>query len=111
MKAEYKTKAQQKKFYNSAAWNGKQGIRQQALRRDNWECQMCKAEGRVHLDSVKVKGERKSIQLNVHHIKEVETHPELATTLDNVTTICIRHHNIIHDRYQPAEVKWNDEKW
>lgn len=111
MKPEYKTKAQQKKFYNSAAWNGKQGIRQQALRRDNYECQECKKAGRVHGDSVKVDGERKSIQLNVHHIAELEDHPELALKLSNVTTVCLFHHNKTHKRFVRKEPKWQDENW
>ncbi|MEK4715351.1 HNH endonuclease [Sporosarcina sp. FSL K6-5500] len=113
MKAEYKTKAQQKKFYNSAAWKGKQGIRQQALKRDNWECQECKKAGRVHVDSAKVEGERKSVQLNVHHIMELEDHPELALKLSNVTTVCLFHHNEIHKRFYGSRKidEWRDEKW
>ncbi|WLR52453.1 HNH endonuclease [Bacillus tianshenii] len=109
---EYKTKAQKKKFYNSTSWAGKNGIRQQALKRDNYECQRCKKLGRVYVDSVKVEGERKSIELNVHHIKEIEDHPELALSLHNTTTLCIRCHNEIHEKgYQYKEPRWNDEKW
>ena len=109
---EYKSEEQKKMFYASVVWKGKNGLRNQALARDNRECQMCKAEGEVHIDSVKVEGERKSIQLNVHHIKEIEHHPELATSLDNLVTICLRHHNEIHDRYQPSKNKWrDDERW
>lgn len=99
------------KFYKSSAWAGVNGVRNQALKRDNYECQMCKAEGRVHIDSVKVEGERKSIQLNVHHIKEIEEFPELALTLSNLVTICLRHHNEVHERYQSTEKKWDDERW
>ncbi len=109
---EYKTDEQKKKFYKNKIWNGVNGLRNQALRRDAHECKMCAAEGKVHLDSVKVKGERKSIQLNVHHIKEIETHPELATDISNLITICLSHHNLLHDRYQPSKNKWkDDEKW
>ena len=74
--AEYKSKEQKKKFYK-AAWSGVNGLRNQALKRDNYECKQCKAEGKVHIDSTKVDGERKSIQLNVHHIKEIETKSDL----------------------------------
>lgn len=111
---EYKTKEQKRKFYKSKEWAGKNGVRQQALERDNWECQYCKREGRVHVDSKKVEGERKSIELNVHHIKEIETHPqpEYSLNLDNLITVCLAHHNEIHEKgFQPKKPKWNDEKW
>jgi 5-methylcytosine-specific restriction enzyme A len=109
---EYKTQAQKKKFYNSSSWAGKYGIRHQALKRDNYECQLCKAEGKVHVDSIKVEGERKSIQLNVHHIKEIEDYPDLALNLDNTQTLCLDHHNAIHRKgFKPRKPKWQDEKW
>ena len=113
MNKEYKTKEQKLKFYNSSAWaNKKTGIRAQALKRDNYECQQCKREGRVHVDSIKVEGERKSIELNVHHIKEIEDYPELALTLDNTMTLCLYHHNLIHEKgFMRKEIKWNDEAW
>jgi 5-methylcytosine-specific restriction endonuclease McrA len=109
---EYKTEEQKRKFYNSSVWAGKTGMRQQALKRDNHECQQCKELGRVHLDSEKVEGERKTIELNVHHIKEVEDYPELALTLDNLITLCLFHHNLIHDKgFERKKPKWEDEKW
>jgi len=109
---EYKLESQKKKFYKSASWSGVNGLRIQALKRDNYECQQCKAEGKVHIDSIKVDGERKSIQLNVHHIKDIETHPELALDLDNTETVCLDHHNKEHNRFQTITNKWiDDEKW
>jgi 5-methylcytosine-specific restriction enzyme A len=109
---EYRTKEQQRKFYKSSQWNGVNGVRKQVLMRDNYECVMCKREGKVHLDSVKVKSERKSIELNVHHIKELEHHPELALELDNLQTVCLRHHNKEHNRFQGSLNKWeDDERW
>ncbi|OAB31762.1 alpha/beta hydrolase [Paenibacillus macquariensis subsp. defensor] len=108
----YKTLEQKKTFYNSAAWTGKNGIRHQALKRDNYECQECKKLGQIHLDSEKVDGERKSIELNVHHIKEIEDHPELALKLDNTVTLCLYHHNVVHGRVpEDSQGKWMDEKW
>ncbi|MGD7007612.1 HNH endonuclease [Metabacillus sp. 84] len=87
-------------------------MRQEALVRDNYECQECKRQGRVHVDSLKQPGERKSIQLNVHHRKEIEHHPELAMELDNLETLCLSHHNKIHGRvFKPHVQKWNDEMW
>lgn len=109
---EYKTLEQKKKFYNSAAWTGKNGIRHQALKRDNYECQECKKLGDIHLDSEKNEGERKSIELNVHHIKEVEDYPELALQLENTVTLCLYHHNVVHGRVpNDDKARWMDEKW
>jgi 5-methylcytosine-specific restriction enzyme A len=106
---EYKTKEQKKKFYNSIEW---QRLRHNALKRDNFECQECKRQGMVHVDSMKSEGERKSIQLNVHHIMEIELHPEEALNLSNLETVCLYHHNLIHDRrFNSKKAKWNDERW
>ena len=107
---EYKTESEKRKFYRSKDWTV---LRQQALARDNHECQQCKREGKVHVDSVKVTGERKSIQLNVHHKKEIEYHPELALELDNLETVCLRCHNRIHDKLFLVSKanEWDDERW
>ncbi|MBM0064771.1 HNH endonuclease [Alkalicoccobacillus gibsonii] len=128
-KPEYKTRQQKQKFYKSSAWRGnksRKGVRQLALERDNYECQECKRNGLVHVDSKKIEGERKSIELNVHHLKEIYTHPELALELDNTETLCLDCHNIIHDRTmdklrkikeerenKPKTKKkvWDDERW
>lgn len=95
---EYKTKEQKRKFYKSSAWNK---LRKVALDRDNNECQECKRAGRVS------KGQ------NVHHIKEIYYHPELAMELDNLETLCINCHNNEHDRTfgSNKEEEWPDEKW
>ena len=37
----------------------------------------------------------------VHHIKPIETHPELRLVLDNLLSVCSRHHEEIH----------KDERW
>lgn len=109
---EYKTDEQKAKFYSNNAWRGVNGLRNQALKRDKYECQECKRQGRVHLDSVKVEGERKKIALNVHHIKEIEIHPELALKLDNLETLCLFHHNLVHEKkFVQKKPKWQDERW
>jgi len=106
---EYKSKKKKKQFYNSTEWKN---LRQRALERDNYECQECKRLGKIHVDSKKVEGERKSIELNVHHIKEIEFWPELALDLNNLETLCLHHHNLIHDRrFTPQVIKWDDERW
>ena len=106
------TEEQKRSFYGSSEWAGVNGLRNAALKRDNYECQLCKQNGEVHLDSIKIAGERKRIELNVHHIKEIETHPDLALVLDNLQTICLEHHNIVHNRFQKKFNKWeHDERF
>lgn len=86
------------KFYKSKEW---MSLRLVALKRDNYECQMCKEKGRYH------KAE------NVHHTKEILTHPHLSLTLNNLLCLCISCHNEIHDR-KPNERKQifiNEERW
>src|SRR5690625_4032008 len=105
----YSTPTSQRRFYRSRGWLE---IRAGALKRDNYECQQCKRDGLVTVDSKKEKGKRKEIVLNVHHIKEIETHPELALELDNLETLCVPCHNKVHEKgFKPKEKKWNDERW
>lgn len=92
------------KFYQSKEWYGKDGVRKKALKRDNYECQECKRKGDV------------SPAQNVHHIKEVKTHPWLALVLDNVESVCIDCHNKEHGRIfkyirknKPKFI--NEERW
>lgn len=105
----FKDEAAKKTFYRSVSWKK---LRLLALDRDNYECQECKRQGRVTVDSTKTEGERKTIKLNVHHIKEIEFHPELALELDNLETVCLYHHNVEHGRiFKTKENLWPDEKW
>ena len=53
-----------------------QAVRHAVLERDNWCCQHCGARRR----------------LEVHHVKRVADHPELAFTLSNCVTLCARCH-------------------
>ena len=102
---EYKSKEQKRKFYNSKAW---ESVRQQALKRDNYECQDCK-----RLGLVKMNDEDKHKTLDVDHVKEIYTHPELALEIDNLRTLCIVHHNEKHKRYfRRKPNRWEeDERW
>jgi len=86
------------KFYKSREW---MSLRKEALKRDNYECQLCKAAGRYH------KAE------NVHHMKEVKTHPHLSLTLSNLQCLCIKCHNDVHDRLEVTRATkyMNDERW
>lgn len=104
---EYKTKEQKVKFYKSDAW---QQLRLKALERDNYECQECKRQGKVYTDH---HDPDKHKRLDVDHIKEIYTNPELALEIDNLETLCIRHHNAKHGRFKHLfkKNKWNDERW
>ncbi|WP_241657123.1 HNH endonuclease [Halobacillus salinus] len=89
------------KFYQSDAWRE---VRTKALIRDNNECQECKRKGKVGLGQ------------NVHHFKEVKTHPWLALQLDNVEAVCISCHNKEHKRLEKYIRKkkpkfMNEERW
>ena len=88
------------KFYKSKEWKA---LRQEAMKRDNYECQICKSKGKY-----------KPVE-NVHHIKEVKTHPELALESNNLQCLCIRCHNEVHDRLDNIEKKkpkfMNEERW
>ncbi|MBK5497424.1 HNH endonuclease [Peribacillus sp. TH14] len=108
--AEYKTGEQKKKFYRSSDW---EALRQLALDRDNHECQQCKREGKVHVDSIKVEGERKSVELNVHHRYEIEYYPQFALVMDNLETVCLNCHNKLHGRVfgEQKKKRWDDELW
>jgi 5-methylcytosine-specific restriction enzyme A len=110
---EYKTKEQKRKFYDSGNWKR---LREDVKDRDNNECQECKRKGIVTVDrnEYSEKAKRKKIKLLVHHIKELEDHPELALEVDNLETVCVDCHNKIHGRvfrFVKREQKWNDEKW
>lgn len=70
-----------RQFYNSAAW---QKAREAALVRDHYLCQPC------------LRRERLTPAVAVHHIKPIETHPELALVLDNLESTCLACHNKEH---------------
>ncbi len=105
---EYKTEKQKKAFYKSKDW---EAIRLEVLDRDNYECQECKRQGRVYTDH---HDPEKHKRLDVDHIKEIETHPELAMELDNLEVLCVRCHNKKHNRFmfKRKKNKWaDDERW
>jgi len=109
--AEYKTIEQKRIFYNSKEWKQ---LRAEVMERDNYECQECKRQGKVFLDTYEYseRAKRKKIKLVVDHIKELEDHPELALDKDNLETKCVLCHNIKHDRaFELKEPRWNDERW
>ncbi|TYR75573.1 HNH endonuclease [Rossellomorea vietnamensis] len=108
---EYKTIEQKRKFYDGQEWKK---LREHIKKRDNHECQECKRQGRVKIDmnEYSEKAKRKKIALVVHHIKELEHHPELALDEDNLETVCVDCHNHEHGRvFEKKENKWEDERW
>jgi 5-methylcytosine-specific restriction enzyme A len=108
---EYKTRDQKRKFYDSGPWKQ---LREVIKKRDSYECQECKRNGLVRIDTNEYseKAKRKKIQLVVHHIKELEHHPDLALVIVNLETVCVDCHNKEHGRsFEQKEKKWNDERW
>lgn len=98
------TKQARARFYCSSEWRR---LRKQCLERDHYECQWCKAEGKLttQYDSI----------LEVDHIKELEYHPESALDIDNLRTLCKDCHNKRHNRMNyrgnKKKRKWDDEWW
>lgn len=80
------------KFYHSGDWRR---VREQVLKRDNKECQWCKAEGRVTT--------AKTATLEIDHIKELQYYPELALEPSNLRTLCHDCHNIRHNRHKDKQ--------
>lgn len=85
--SEYKTREQKAKFYNSSSWKK---LREEIKKRDSYECQECKRNGRVTIDTNEYSesAKRKKIVLVVDHIKELEHYPELALDVENLETLC-----------------------
>ena len=102
-----------RKFYNSVAWRNK---RDKIKKRDGYECQWCKQEGRLTIDTgEKNRNGRKKNALIVHHIKELIDFPELRLTDENLVTVCFKCHEQHHERWiennKQKETKWTDENW
>lgn len=88
-------------FYKTRLWKDK---RIEILERDNYECQMCRQEGKY------------SRATTVHHMVELKDKPELGLASSNLTSLCPNCHNKIHGRL-PREFNprlkqcESDEKW
>lgn len=107
--AEYKSKQQKRKFYDSKGWKL---TREKIKKRDNYECQECKRQGKLFLDTNQYseRAKRKKIQLVVDHIEELEDRPDLALDEENLQTLCVNCHNKKHGRYFRKFV-WKENKW
>jgi len=72
-----------KDFHKTSKWKSK---RERILRRDEYQCQECKRYGKT------------TEAVMVHHIVPVEERAELALEGDNLTSLCNKCHNEMHDR-------------
>lgn len=88
-------------FYLSREWKSK---RLEILERDNYECVMCRDEGRVTTQNDAI--------LEVDHIQELDDYPELALVDENLRTLCRSCHNKRHKRFgfTPKKNKWADDE-
>lgn len=80
------------KFYNSTLWKKQ---RKAMLKRDNYECQLCKAKGKY------------SKAVIVHHIKHLRDCPELSLSADNLVSVC----KACHEELHPEAQKQNKNKF
>lgn len=87
------------KFYKSSEWINK---RKDIIKRDNKECQRCKANGGYHETEC------------VHHVKHLRDRPDLALTDSNLISLCYTCHNEVHPEklHHSDKTKFkNEERW
>lgn len=82
------TREARAKFYGSSEWRE---LREQALRRDNYECVWCREQGKVTTVNHET--------LEVDHIEEIKDRPDLALELGNTRVLCKDCHNKRHKRF------------
>ena len=96
---------EKEKLYKDSTWIN---LSKKILDRDRYECQECKKEGKLTIKQHKKK-------LDIHHIKELETNPELAYVESNLITVCVHHHNILDNKDFNKNNKKkkfvNEERW
>ena len=74
-------------FYASARWKKKRAA---ILKRDKYQCQICKRYGKLKEAVI------------VHHIRELSSFPELAFTDSNLQSVCLSCHNRLHSEKAEA---------
>ena len=79
--------SQEEAFENSAAWRSR---REDALRRDKYQCVECRRYGRRTPDGLPVPAEL------VHHIVPLEVDWNKRLALDNLQSLCRQCHNKKH---------------
>ena len=85
-------------FYHTGAWKR---LRPVALGRDGGMCQECMREFRAGYG---IKPARATM---VHHIIPIEERPDLALDLNNLLSLCAKHHNLVHPEKHKA---WKKKK-
>lgn len=93
-------------WYNSGAW---QHMREQVLRLDHYECQLCKARGKYSRAEI------------VHHVKHLKDRPDLALSIwdgkeRQLISVCRACHEELHPEraWKPRKSGKNpvtDERW
>lgn len=82
--------------YKSAAWVR---IREEAMRRDHYECQWCAKKGKVVRATT------------VHHIMPADDYPSKAYDLDNLVSLCRDCHEKHHGRVKSVDDDRFPEWW
>ncbi len=85
----------EEQFYKSSRWKAK---RKYILKRDDYECQLCKRYGR-HREATEV-----------HHIKHLDEYPELALVNENLISLCHSCHNKQHPEKIRAAIESNTRR-
>lgn len=92
-------------FYQWPEWRS---TREEVLRLDNWECQLCKARGRHSPARI------------VHHVKHLRDRPDLALSVYDgdarqLVSVCKRCHEEQHPesqrQYRRAAPPLTEERW
>lgn len=93
------------KFYSWTVWEHR---REEVLKLDRYECQLCKARGRYKKASI------------VHHVKHLKDRPDLALSIwdgkeRQLLSVCKRCHEEEHPesqrQYRPAQAPLTEERW
>lgn len=100
----FKTQEERNKFYWSKEWRN---MRNYIRKRDNYECQECKRNGRVTTQA--------DSRLIVDHIIELEKRPDLRLDPKNLEAKCFACHEIKHERMfvgsNGKKNKWAEDEW
>ena len=86
-------------FYNLSIW--RRHVSQDVLKRDKWECQLCKYEHRLTTRT-------SSGLLQVHHILPLEFYPQYCLNMTTLVTLCYDCHNRVHERGRYAPKQTHD---
>lgn len=93
------------RFYDSPKWKR---MRQQVLKMDKGECQLCRRRGRY------------TKATTVHHVNYVKKHPELALELyytwrgtqrRNLLSLCHDCHEEVHGYRKKPKAPLTEERW